>query len=409
MKALLKIFVLKEGEHFSQPADCPRVANLLATALAAQNQRTEASIGFESAANFETADFVLYPNLLDSIYDAFGILGVYRFLRTIRNFTRFARKTIFFFGNDAPIEFGVPSIFVRQSVDTNVHGTNTIAFPYVRDDLGGDRHFDWDRFKFETSFVGFIGSYPVRFTALESFFIKKHNLRFFIKVRDRFYGHTSAEREKQKEEFLSGLRDAVTVLCPRGTATNSFRFFEALCMGRIPVLLSDNCGLPFESEIPYNDLIISIPEAKAAGSSQILEEWIGRRTREEILERGRRCRALWESYFSKDVAIDRLLAELARYQEKLPALSDASTEWFHALGRDDQLFRSLQAQCDDCLKKGDDVNAVNILVNIKGVLAAQKQGSEAIDKSIADLRSIMVKKIRLYVRHLDKLSRSGVS
>jgi hypothetical protein len=36
------------------------------------------------------------------------------------------------------------------------------------------------------------------------------------------------------------------VLCPRGVASNTIRFFESLMFGRIPVLVSDDAKLPLE-------------------------------------------------------------------------------------------------------------------------------------------------------------------
>jgi hypothetical protein len=47
------------------------------------------------------------------------------------------------------------------------------------------------------------------------------------------------EKEAAKQRFVDSLRDSAFVLCPRGGGTSSFRVFEAMKAGRVPVIVSD--------------------------------------------------------------------------------------------------------------------------------------------------------------------------
>ena len=44
--------------------------------------------------------------------------------------------------------------------------------------------------------------------------------------------------------------------CPRGTGNFSIRFYEAICLGRIPVILNTDIILPFAKYIPWNELCV---------------------------------------------------------------------------------------------------------------------------------------------------------
>lgn len=72
------------------------------------------------------------------------------------------------------------------------------------------------------------------------------------------YGRTV--RLWMKLEYAQELATARFVLCPRGVAANSIRFFEAMLFGRIPVLISDDAVLPLADRIRYDDFMVRVPE-----------------------------------------------------------------------------------------------------------------------------------------------------
>lgn len=55
-------------------------------------------------------------------------------------------------------------------------------------------------------------------------------------------------------------RNSIFTLAPAGYGRWTYRFFQAIQWGSIPVLLSDDYVKPFEDTIPYDEFCITIPE-----------------------------------------------------------------------------------------------------------------------------------------------------
>jgi len=64
---------------------------------------------------------------------------------------------------------------------------------------------------------------------------------------------------------------SVFTLCPRGIASWSFRLFEAVANGSIPVILSDSYIKPFSDCIPWDRFSITIPESRLDEVDGLLE------------------------------------------------------------------------------------------------------------------------------------------
>lgn len=64
------------------------------------------------------------------------------------------------------------------------------------------------------------------------------------------------------DQFKKIIMSSKFTFCPKGIGLSSYRFFETMRLGSVPVLFSDNVVLPYEDEINYNELIVRIPEEK---------------------------------------------------------------------------------------------------------------------------------------------------
>ena len=49
-------------------------------------------------------------------------------------------------------------------------------------------------------------------------------------------------------------------LCYRGAANYSLRFYESLCLGRIPLFINTDCMLPFEDRVHWKDVCLWVEE-----------------------------------------------------------------------------------------------------------------------------------------------------
>lgn len=79
----------------------------------------------------------------------------------------------------------------------------------------------------------------------------------FIK-RGKLAQHPHRALPKNKNTFLKNLQSSPYALCARGDENFSWRFYEAMSLGRIPILIDSNCVLPLENEIDWDRLLVRI-------------------------------------------------------------------------------------------------------------------------------------------------------
>ena len=117
--------------------------------------------------------------------------------------------------------------------------------------------------------------------------------------------------------YLRTLLDSHFVLCPRGLGTSSFRLFETMRLGRVPVILSDDWVPPLGPAWP--ECSIRVAEHKIEHLPEILASRLS-----DAPSLANRARLEWENWFSPAVLAGRCL------------------EWIH----DIQLARShIEADC----------------------------------------------------------------
>uniref|UniRef100_A0A1I8PY42 Exostosin GT47 domain-containing protein n=1 Tax=Stomoxys calcitrans TaxID=35570 RepID=A0A1I8PY42_STOCA len=100
-------------------------------------------------------------------------------------------------------------------------------------------------------------------------------------------------REYDRYDYETLLLNSTFCLVPRGRRLGSFRFLEAIQAGCIPVLLSNDWVLPFESKIDWKQaavwaderLLLQVPEVVRSISD------------ERIFALRQQTQVLWERYF----------------------------------------------------------------------------------------------------------------
>jgi hypothetical protein len=129
-----------------------------------------------------------------------------------------------------------------------------------------------------------------------------------FKLRAQFLNGTLLVSEAEQPEYwrrsFMEFRDNVLssdyTLCPRGGGNWSYRFYETLCLGRIPVFFNTDCVLPYESLINWRDYCVWVEgDAIEQTAEAILRHYHGH-TAESFVDLQRRCRELWVEYLSLD-------------------------------------------------------------------------------------------------------------
>jgi len=83
---------------------------------------------------------------------------------------------------------------------------------------------------------------------------------FIFRKKYRAKNKNAGNKEKTTLEFFKNIQDNLYVFCLRGNGNFSVRFYEALIMGRIPVLVDTDVRLPLSDQINWTKHCIIVSE-----------------------------------------------------------------------------------------------------------------------------------------------------
>lgn len=152
--------------------------------------------------------------------------------------------------------------------------------------------------KYLASFVGNILTYGWR----SDFKIKLEN-------KPGFFIHDSHNDKKSEDIFESTMLQSRFALCPRGYGRTSFRLYEAMQMGTIPIYISDIHMLPFEKYLDWGEFctLCSLQDIEK------IPEMISGYSEGTIRRMSKMCMEVWNEYFSYEACakmIVKILGEL---------------------------------------------------------------------------------------------------
>lgn len=126
--------------------------------------------------------------------------------------------------------------------------------------------------------------------------------RFNPIIRNGFWAH-GMNKIQARREYYANLADNQYTLCIRGCGNFSYRFYEALSFGRIPIVINTDMILPLYGHIKWSDHIIDIPFDIFSTLSKHEFEFLVLRNPISPLKN----RQLWEKYFSPEGYLDNSL------------------------------------------------------------------------------------------------------
>jgi hypothetical protein len=316
---ILKIFIYPE-EDLRLPENMPRERVPLLTFM--DERSTSEGPGPRNVyctSDVQESDYILFPFYMEPLFLKYGYIDFVQYLRRLPHFQRFEEKHIFCLRETLSIPFYTTSFFFRTNVEASLRDINAFAMPFFVEDFRNFVHYDLEKCSYDTSFVGYLGSSNIRFKLAKNILQTKRNLRHMINVSGKFHGHLDGEvKEQRRMLFVGSLKDSITILCPAGMGKGSIRFFEAMSMGRIPVLISDDCMLPFEDEIDYSAFSLRINESDIEKAGDILSEWLGSHSSEELRNKCMTSRSVWENYLRDKTFALRTLEKLRRLKNAQP-------------------------------------------------------------------------------------------
>ena len=122
-------------------------------------------------------------------------------------------------------------------------------------------------------------------------------------VRKSFSGNRkTVEKDPQelRKEFVDNFIDSDYALCIRGDANASVRLFEALSMGRIPIILDTEYIFPLENKVNYKDFSLIVDFRDLPRIDSVIRDFHDKISNEEFKEMQHRAREAYRQYFRVD-------------------------------------------------------------------------------------------------------------
>lgn len=328
--APIKLYIYKDGVDFKVPAEiiekrgAPQLIPLLAEVDEAGNSRDGS---FLSVGSPQEADFIVFPYYLEPLISIRRTPYAHFFLRELPHFLEFEHKHVLFNFHDR----GQPLLTTALIVTDDPRKSNqddpfVACYPHfpAAHVLRAAPSFAFDAICKDVCFVGTLSD-PVRIEMIKSV-AKEKALRSYVDVPNTVdwrdpnssYLHmTDAEGRRALEDlYLEGAVQSWAMLCPRGMGSSSIRFYEALCLGRIPVHISDEYVFPLADRIDYRRFCIDIRQDDVPVIGKILAAWFRKKQPAELEALCREARAVYEQYFqeahAQRIAVDILRAHLER-------------------------------------------------------------------------------------------------
>lgn len=121
-------------------------------------------------------------------------------------------------------------------------------------------------------------------------------------VRNSFSGNrgTTERGVDVRAEYIDNMRQSDFVLAPKGDANFSSRFYEALSLGRIPILIDTDMLLPLEGMIDYSRFIVRVAHTNIPRLASIIADFYAGLSDEEWIAMQERARETYLRYLRYD-------------------------------------------------------------------------------------------------------------
>ncbi len=126
--------------------------------------------------------------------------------------------------------------------------------------------------------------------------VKKIDTRFII--RDGFWAQGIQDKMKARHEYANNMINSLYAIVVRGAGNFSYRLYEVLSCGRIPVFINTDCALPFDDKINWKNRVVWVEEKKVNTIAELILNFHQSKTEDEILALQKQNRELYLNHLS---------------------------------------------------------------------------------------------------------------
>jgi hypothetical protein len=125
-------------------------------------------------------------------------------------------------------------------------------------------------------------------------------------IRDKFMAGVAPTADEAdfsrlrsaRAEYVTNMVNSDYVLCLRGGGNFSYRLYETLSCGRIPVFINTDCSLPYDQIVNYKDYCVWIEDDELSQIGDKVAEFHEKLSSSAFVELQHACRHLWETALS---------------------------------------------------------------------------------------------------------------
>jgi len=109
------------------------------------------------------------------------------------------------------------------------------------------------------------------------------------------------DKLQARKEYIKNIDENIFTFCYRGAGNFSYRFYDVMMMGRIPILIKTDSVYPFEDKYDLNSIGIVLEESDIKNHNLDLITIIKifyKNNKERLLDIQKQNRIIWEKYYS---------------------------------------------------------------------------------------------------------------
>lgn len=226
-----------------------------------------------------------------------GLFDKKEIQKRLNSYKKLNKVVLIFLVSDSTKSLKIPNnvILYRTSLYKSKKNISELLLPYI-----------WECYekpekplpKTAKAKVGFCGNVNKnlgkRLTTIKALEQNKNIETDFI-LRKGFWAGKPND-EQLKNDYINNLIHSHFTICNRGRGNFAIRFYQALSLGRIPVLIDSDMVFPFEEHINWDDVII-----KAKNETELVEKivhWWQNKSEEEVIYAQLKCREIYEKYLT---------------------------------------------------------------------------------------------------------------
>ncbi|GAL82675.1 hypothetical protein JCM19274_1616 [Algibacter lectus] len=125
--------------------------------------------------------------------------------------------------------------------------------------------------------------------------------QFVLRSKYRAGSHTMLTQKESTQQFYDTIFNTAYTFCIRGVGNFSVRFYEALAVGRIPILLNTDCRLPLHNSIDWSKHILILDETRSESIEEQILQFHNSLSDTEFENIQKSNRELWLTTLRRDV------------------------------------------------------------------------------------------------------------